>query len=164
MTKRNTNSDEYSHPLSSEEIEKYLDRAFGKHDEDYAEEIQDEIQDDRYYCSFPCSAEQADKMMRKYEERKQKLIKILNDDWEEFNDIHTRQDAVRYIIWSACFYIGNDPEKMLKIFRDLDPSGRDNRTELYDQWSGNHEDVKMILEYKYQNMDEFYAHGESDDD
>ena len=158
MTRENNNSDEYS----SEEIEKYLDRAFGKHDEDYAEEIQDEIQDDRYYCSFPCSAEQADKMMRKYDKRKQRLIKMLNDEWESWHD--TRRDAVQYIIWSVCFYVGNDLEKMLKIFRDLDPSGRDNRTELYDQWSGNHEDVKRILEYKYQNMDEFYAHGESDDD
>ena len=88
-------------------------------------------------------------MMRKYDERKQRLIKMLNDDWQRWHN--TRQDAIRYIIWSACFYIGNDPEKMLKIFRDPDPNGRDHKTELYDQWSGNHEDVKRILEYKYQN-------------
>ena len=53
---------------------------------------------------------------------------------------------------------------MLKIFRDPDPNGRDHKTELYDQWSGNHENVKRILKYKYQNKDEFYAHGESDND
>jgi len=88
-------------------------------------------------------------MMRKYDERKQRLIKMLNDDWQRWHN--TRQDAIRYIIWSACFYIGNDPEKMLKIFRDPYPNGRDYKTELYDQWSGDHENVKRILKYKYQN-------------
>lgn len=99
----------------------------------------------------PCSVEQADTMIRKYNEHKVRLVRMLNDDWEQYED--TRYDAVRQVIFHATFYMRDNPTGVWNLLTN---------TPLYNQWTGGYGDVKKLVEAQMARHDALY--GEENED
>lgn len=102
--------------------------------------------DDDYKFEFPCDHKQADHILRKGNKHEEKLVDILNDDWEEYRS--NRRSAIEHLIWHAVFYTGRNPTVVWNILTG---------TPLYEEFDGGYADIKLWVETI--PKDDYYAEG-----